>query len=147
MDVYNYYEASIRGNVFPPLFIPPEFTIKYYIEAFYWLGGEAFKNSLIITTCTTIIATVLGCMAGYSFARYKIGGFHLPFWVLSIRMMPPVAAIVPLFILMFKLKLIDTHLAIIITHLLVTLPFAIWMMRGFFIDLPLEIEEAAREIS
>ena len=44
-------------------------------------------------------------MAGYSFARYKIGGFHLPFWVLSIRMMPPVAAIVPLFILMFKLKI------------------------------------------
>ena len=59
-------------------------------------------------------------------------------------MMPPVAAIVHLFILMFKLKLIDTHLAIIVTHLLVTLPFAIWMMRGFFIDLPLDIEEAGR---
>ena len=137
-------KPQLEVMYYPPLFIPPEFTIKYYIEAFHWLGGEAFKNSLIITTCTTIIATVLGCMAGYSFARYKIGGFHLPFWVLSIRMMPPVAAIVPLFILMFKLKLIDTHLAIIITHLLVTLPFAIWMMRGFFIDLPLEIEEAAR---
>ena len=82
-------------------------------------------------------------MAGYSFARYKIGGFHLPFLVLSIRMMPPVAAIIPLFMIMLKLRLIDTHLAIIITHLLVTLPFAVWMMRGFFIEMPVEIEEAA----
>ena len=76
-------KPQLEVMYYPPLFIPPEFTIKYYIEAFYWLGGEAFKNSLIITTCTTIIATVLGCMAGYSFARYKIGGFHLPFWVLD----------------------------------------------------------------
>ena len=52
-------KPQLEVMYYPPLFIPPEFTIKYYIEAFYWLGGEAFKNSLIITTCTTSIATVL----------------------------------------------------------------------------------------
>ena len=68
-------KPQLEVMYYPPLFWPPEFTIKYYIEAYYWLGGKAFKNSLIITTSTTIIATILGCMAGYSFARYKIGGF------------------------------------------------------------------------
>ena len=136
-------KPQLEVMYYPPLFIPPEFTIKYYIEAFYWLGGEAFKNSLIITTCTTIIATVLGCMAGYSFARFNIGGFHLPFMILSIKMLPVVAFIIPLFFIAFKLNMIDTYLPIILSHLIICLPFAVWMMRGFFIELPVAIEEAA----
>src|SRR5262249_32034540 len=82
-------------------------------------------------------------LAGYSFARYRIGGFHLPFWVLSTRMMPPVAAVIPLFLVVKSLGMIDTHVAVIALHLLVTLPFAVWMTRGFFIQVPRAIEEAA----
>jgi multiple sugar transport system permease protein len=82
-------------------------------------------------------------MAGYSFARYKIGGFYLPFTILSIRMLPVVAFIIPLFMFSLKLRIIDTHLAIILSHLIICLPFSIWMMRAFFIDIPYQIEEAA----
>ena len=136
-------KPQLEVMYYPPKFLPPEITFKYYFDALHWEAGHSMRNSFIITSVTTVVATILGSMAGYSFARYKIGGFHLPFWVLSIRMMPPVAAIIPLFMIMLKLRLIDTHLAIIITHLLVTLPFAVWMMRGFFIEMPVEIEEAA----
>ena len=86
-------KPQLEVMYYPPKFLPPEFTFTYYFDAMNWLGGHGLKNSLIITTATTIVATTLGAMAGYSFARYKIGGFHLPFWILSIRMMPPVAAI------------------------------------------------------
>ncbi len=128
---------------YPPAFLPPEFTIRYYIESFGFRGGSALINSLIVTSTVTLIATVFGAMGGYAFARYKIGGFHLPFWILSTRMMPAVAAIIPLFLVMQQLGLIDQYGAVIAVHLIITLPFAIWMMRGFFLEVPAELEEAA----
>ena len=75
---------------YPPTFVPPELTFRYYVEAFDFRGGTALINSLIITSIVTIISTVLGTLGGYAFARYKVGGFHLPFWILSTRMMPQV---------------------------------------------------------
>ena len=128
---------------YPPAFYPPEFTIRYYIQAFDYRGGTGLINSLIVTGTVTVIATALGAMGGYAFARYKIGGFHLPFVILSTRMMPAVAAIIPLFLFMQQLGLIDTYAAVIAVHLIITLPFAIWMMRGFFLEVPVELEEAA----
>ncbi len=128
---------------YPPTFYPPEITFKYYVESFKFRGGSALINSLIVTGTVTVIATVFGAMGGYAFARYKIGGFHLPFWILSTRMMPAVAAIIPLFLFMQQLGLIDEYAAVIAVHLIITLPFAIWMMRGFFLEVPAELEEAA----
>ena len=128
---------------FPPTFAPPEITARYYMQAFDFRGGTALVNSLVITSIVTIISTALGTMGGYAFARYRVGGFHLPFWILSTRMMPQVAAIIPLFLLMKQFRLIDTYGAVIVVHLIVTLPFAIWMMRGFFLEMPVEMEEAA----
>ena len=123
-----------------PILLP---NIIDYSRLFSNFFSKEFTNSLIISSSATFLSIFFGTMAGYSFARFKIGGFHLPFMILSIKMLPVVAFIIPLFMLMLKLKLIDTHLAIMITHLLVTLPFAVWMMRGFFIEMPVEIEEAA----
>lgn len=128
---------------YPPTFLPPSLTLEYFFEALDFRGGEAFINSLIVGVAVTIISVVLGALSGYAFARYRIGGFHLPFWILSIRMMPAVAAIIPLFLLFNSLGLKDTYVAVILTHLLIALPFAVWMMRGFFIELPTEVEEAA----
>ncbi|MCY4452499.1 MAG: carbohydrate ABC transporter permease [Immundisolibacterales bacterium] len=128
---------------YPPTFVPPEFTFRYYAEAFDFRGGTALINSLIVTSIVTVISTVLGTLGGYAFARYKVGGFHLPFWILSTRMMPQVAAIIPLFLLMQQFGMIDRYGAVIAVHLIVTLPFAIWMMRSFFLETPVELEEAA----
>ena len=105
---------------YPPTFVPPEITFRYYVEAFDFRGGTALINSLIITSIVTVISTVLGTLGGYAFARYKVGGFHLPFWILSTRMMPQVAAIIPIFLLMQQFGLIDRYGAVIAVHLIVT---------------------------
>lgn len=128
---------------YPPIFFSLHPTLDGYAEAIAARGALVFKNSLIIAGFTTIISLLLGSLAAYSFARFRIGGFHLPFWILSTRMMPPVAAIIPLFILMNKLGILDTPPAVIATHLILTLPFAVWMMRGFFVEIPVEMEESA----
>ncbi len=129
---------------YPPVFYPPEPTVEpYATSVVQFSSGRIIVNTLIISGSATVISILLGAAAGYAFARYRIGGFHLPFWILSTRMMPAVAAIIPLFILMKNLRLIDTHVAVIALHLIVTLPFAVWMMRGFFMELPRELEEAA----
>ncbi|MFQ6018132.1 MAG: carbohydrate ABC transporter permease [Kiloniellaceae bacterium] len=129
---------------YPPIFYPPSPTLSPYSTSVQQFNSlRIIQNSLIITGSATIISIILGAAAGYGFARYRIGGFHLPFWILSTRMMPAVAAIIPLFLVMKNLRLIDTHVAVIALHLLVTLPFAVWMMRGFFMEIPQELEEAA----
>jgi multiple sugar transport system permease protein len=130
--------------VYPPLFHTPEPDFSAYATSLVQFhSSQILINSLIISGSATVIAILLGAIAGYGFARYRIGGFHLPFWILSTRMMPPVAAIIPLFLLIKELRLIDTYVAVIALHLIVTLPFAVWMMRGFFIEVPRELEEAA----
>lgn len=129
---------------YPPIFYPPQATVApYATSVVQFSSGRIIVNTLIITGSATVISILLGAVAGYGFARYRIGGFHLPFWILSTRMMPAVAAIIPLFILIKNLRLIDTHVAVIAVHLIVTLPFAVWMMRGFFLEIPRELEEAA----
>ena len=123
-----------------PILIPKSFDFELFISSF---KRKEFINSIIISSATTFLSVVMGTMAGYSFARFKIGGFHLPFMILSIRMLPIVAFIIPVFFITFKLNLIDTYLPIILSHLILCLPFAVWMMRSFFIEMPVEIEEAA----
>jgi multiple sugar transport system permease protein len=102
-----------------------------------------FKDSIIIAVSSTAVAIFLGTMAAYSMVRHRVGGNFLPFWILSTRMFPPIAIILPVYILMRKLGLLDTYYAIVIMHTLVNLPFVVWLMSGFFREVPKEIDEAA----
>ena len=90
-----------------------------------------------------LVSVVVGSLAAYSFARYKTGGENLSFWVLSTRMFPPVASALPLFLLFKQVSLLDTHMALIVANTIFNLPFVIWLLKGFFEDLPVELEEAA----
>jgi multiple sugar transport system permease protein len=104
-----------------------------------------FRSSVLAAGISTIIATTLGCLAGYGLAR---GNFrakrHLAFWIISTRMAPIAAVILPLFIGFTYLHLINTVWGLIVAYLSFNLPFAIWIMNAFFADLPPGIEEAAR---
>jgi multiple sugar transport system permease protein len=126
----------------PPRFFTRTPTLQFYGFAFREMIEE-FLNSLSIAASATLIAVVFGSISGYAFARYRVGGNTLPFWVLSLKYFPPVVAIVPYFLMMQKLHLIDTVLAVIIPHLIITTPFAIWMIKGFIQEVPRELEEAA----
>ena len=106
-------------------------------------AGDALLNSILIAAAVSAMSTALGALSGYGFARWGIGGLKLPFAILAIRMMPVVVLLVPIFMLIAAVGLVDSHAAIIAAHLIITLPFAVWMMRGFFLELPRELEEAA----
>ncbi len=86
----------------------------------------------------------LATPAAFGFAKMKVkGSRHYEFWVLSTRMMPPIAALIPIFLIIRKLGLFDTRTGIILPYIAFNLPYAVWMMTIFFRQLPDEIDEAA----
>jgi multiple sugar transport system permease protein len=99
-------------------------------------------NSLIVSVVGTIIAMVAGVLAAYGISRFKAGG-SLPFSLLQLRMFPPIAIIIPIMIMWAFLHMIDKWYGLVIIYGVVTLPFAAWLMKTFFDDIPNELNEAA----
>ena len=133
---------------YPPVFIPEDFSFRNYFNAMAFppdgRGGlQGLRDSLIIASATTVASVLIGSLAAYSLSRFKTGGENFSFWILSTRMFPPVAAALPLFLIFKEIKLLDTHLALIIANTVFSLPFVIWLLKGFFDELPTELEEAA----
>lgn len=127
---------------YPPRFATSRPTLQFYQFTMREAIPE-FLNSLSIAFFATLLAVVFGATSGYAFARYRVGGNSLPFWILSLKFFPPVVAIVPYFVMMNTLRLVDTQTAVIIPHLILTVPFAVWMIKGFIQEVPRELEEAA----
>jgi multiple sugar transport system permease protein len=135
----------------PPVWWPDNPTDLHYAESLNRFGGwEGLRNSLIIAAATTLLAVAVGTAAAYSMARFRTGGKHLAFWFLSQRILPPVAVILPVFLLYsrysrewFGYALIDTHIGLILLYTVFALPFTVWMMYAYFRQMPIELEEAA----
>ena len=105
---------------------------------------EYLKNSLVIAIGTTVGSLVLGMLAGYGFARFRFPGSDaVRFMVLVTRMAPRIVLVVPYYLMMQRLGLLDTYTGLVIAYISFALPFTIWLLIGFFMDVPLEIEEAA----
>lgn len=101
-------------------------------------------NSLIICSISVFIAVLLGLITAYGLNRFKFKGRDdISFWIISIRMAPPVVAIIPLFLIIKQLSLYDTYIALIIVYLMFNIPFAVWMLRGYIKQIPVELDEAA----
>jgi multiple sugar transport system permease protein len=106
--------------------------------------GPYIRNSLIAAGVSTIIAVVLGCLAGYGLARSRFRGKdHVAFWIISQRMAPIAAVILPLFVIFRFTGLLGSTLGLIVAYLTFNLPFAIWIMNAFFAELSPSLEEAA----
>jgi multiple sugar transport system permease protein len=127
---------------YPPKFGTQHPTIQHYTYTFQETIRK-FMNSLVVAFFATVVAIVFGATSAYGFARYNVGGSSLSFWILSLKFFPPVVAIVPYFLMMNTLHLIDTRMGVIIPHLIITVPFAVWMIKGFIQEVPRELEEAA----
>jgi multiple sugar transport system permease protein len=128
----------------PPVLFPSQPTIVHYTAAlFSYRGLDGLINSLIVSISATIASTILGTMMAYSLARFNTGGQHLSFWVLSQRFMPPIAVILPIFLIYRVLRLNDTHFGLIIAYTVITLPVSVWMMYAYFRQLPRSLEDAA----
>ena len=101
-------------------------------------------NSVIISLSTVIIGVPLAVMAAYAFSRYKFRGQNLLLiFVLSAQFLPATVVLLPYFIQFRNFGLLDTRIGLIIMHLTISIPFAIWLVKGFIDSLPIEIEQAA----
>ncbi len=137
-------KTELDALSFPPKWIFKP-TLDNYTEIFEFSPFARYLlNSFIVASLNTGVVLVLGSFAAYSLARFRFkGADDIAFWILSVRMMPPVAAIIPIYIIMRNLRLLDTPWSLVITYLTFNLPFAVWMMRSFFREIPREIEESA----
>jgi len=106
--------------------------------------GQRFLNSVIIGFGSTFLSVFLGTLAAYAFSRFKVPiKDDLLFFILSTRMMPPVAVAIPIFLMYRQLGLSDTHLGMILLYTAVNLSLSVWLLKGFIDEIPLEYEEAA----
>ncbi len=128
----------------PPVWFPAEPTFIHYTAAlFAYRGLEGLTNSFIVATATTVLSALLGTLMGYSLARFNTGGPHLSFWVLSQRFLPPIAIVLPVFLLYRGLGLYNSRIGLTLIYTVITLPLSVWMMYAYFRQLPKEMEEAA----
>ncbi len=132
---------------YPPRFIPDRWSFEGYRILFQREQlGHFFINSLVVTLASTALSVTLGSMAAYSLSRaplpFRLNGI-IAFWMLLTRMYPAIAIAIPYFLIIRNLNLLDTRWALIITHTAFNLPFVIWLMIGFYQELPRELERAA----
>lgn len=145
-------EAAIMVSP-PRFFFTP--TLENYQHALFDKGFLFYvRNTLIISVISTAIVIVVGSLAAYSFARYNVGDGHVLFFILSTKMMPAIAVILPYFLIFrdigrtgfgkFMHLGLDQHGALIVSYVMFNLPFAIWLLVSFFQDIPRELEQSAR---
>jgi multiple sugar transport system permease protein len=136
-------KTTQQVNTMPPLFFFKP-TLETYVRL---LSGEsmlAFRSSLVVSSSTVLIGLVVGFPAAYTLARVRFRARdRVNFWVLSMRMAPPFAFLVPYYLTFRFLHLLDTYPALIIVNMTFTLPFTIWMLESVIEDMPVELEEAA----
>ncbi|MDP2700234.1 carbohydrate ABC transporter permease [Thalassospira sp.] len=148
--------SSFRPNVEilskPAVWIPENINLDHYRAIFSSDPGQGavpvwnyFQNSMIIASTSTLIAIIIGMAGGYAFARYRFRGKNTLFlgFMLS-RTVPGIALSLPLFIVYAKLGIIDTEFGMILIYVALNLPFTIWLIDGFFRQVPEELGQAAQ---
>lgn len=128
----------------PPFYFPKTITLQHYYDLFFKRDiSPVFLNSLTIALASTAISIVFGTLAAYVFARSKSKLMDgLLSLILTGRMMPAVALVIPLYMVMRQLNLVNTKTSLIVAYTAMSLPFAIYMMMGFISQIPYEIEES-----
>jgi multiple sugar transport system permease protein len=138
---------------------PPKWLFSPVLSNYLFAFREAnfglyIKNTLLVSVASTALVVVLGALASYGFARYNVGKGHLMFFILTTRMMPAIAVIIPYFLIFRTLGSsavgralgvgLDRPGALVVAYTMFNLPFAIWLMHSFFQDIPRELEDTAR---
>lgn len=144
-------KSQFAAMTFPPEWWPSEPTLASYqklLDPQNSVGRDFlrfFWNSLVVSTLTTIFAVLVAVPAAYAFSRFSFPGRKFLFFSVLLRnMFPAVIFLVPLFILMRFLGLMNTHGSLVITYLTFGLPLAIWLLKGFYDNIPIQLEQAAR---
>jgi multiple sugar transport system permease protein len=129
---------------YPPVWWPQALQFANYAVLFKDGDVIVIWNSLVIAGMSTFISMILGTMAAYSLVRFRTGGENLAVWIISQRMVPPIAIVFPVFLIYVWFGLVDTFVGLVLLYTAFNLPYVIWMMRGYIGEVPLELEESAR---
>lgn len=131
-----------------PTWIPAQITWEHYHEVMLERGFmRFFTNTIVVAVFSTILSIAAGSLAAYSLTRFQFRAkldYLFLIWALIIRTIPPIVFVIPLFITFRDLGLTDVRLMLILSYQIYTLPLCIWMLLGFFRDVPLDLEEAAQ---
>jgi multiple sugar transport system permease protein len=125
---------------------PTKFTLTNYVEVLDTSRGlmSGLINSMIIATFTSAVALTVGSAAAYALARLSLPGSNaILLSILATQMFPGIVIAIPLFIVMSRLGMIDTHLGLMFVYLSFVLPIVIWILKGFFESIPIQLEKAA----
>lgn len=148
--VLNSFRPTVEILAKPPIWIPHTLNLEHYTAMFGGAGEGGvpvltyFRNSLIISLTSTVIALLIGMSGGYAFARYSFKGKSALFvGLMASRAVPGVALSLPLFIIFGRTGIIDTHFGLILVYVAMNVPFTIWLIDGFFRQVPKELAEAA----
>jgi multiple sugar transport system permease protein len=139
-------KIGVEVATYPPVYIPSRITFENYTAVLQGENAKFLVNSVIIALSSTFLTTIMGAMAAYALAKSYLSFWlrrALMLWILVTRIFPPITTAIPYYVVIKSLGLADTHIALIITYVAYGLPFVIWLMLGFFQDLPADIEKAA----
>jgi multiple sugar transport system permease protein len=144
-------KSQFAALQYPPQWWPSEPTLQNYwrlLDPSDSIGQEFlryFWNSFYVSLLTTIIGVVVAVPAAYAFSRFRFPGRTFLFFTVLLRnMFPAVVFLMPLFLLMRWLGLVNTHGSLILTYLTFGLPLSIWLLKGFYDNIPIQLEQAAR---
>lgn len=133
---------ELDNTAFPPVFIPNPPTLANYVDVFARNNFLLyFWNSVLVTGGAVAIGLLVGVPAGYGIARGKAAKFAI--LILIARMTPALSYLIPLFLVFQMLGMIGTITALVITHLVITIPIIVWIMIGYFENVPMDLEDAA----
>ncbi|BDG59135.1 carbohydrate ABC transporter permease [Caldinitratiruptor microaerophilus] len=139
--VMSSFKTQVQITATPPQWIWQP-TLENYVEVLQAQRfGTYIWNSFVVAAGSTLAGFVLGLPAAYAIARYRQHGLGMV--ILVARIVPGITFLVPWYIFFSKLKLVDTYTALILSHLLVVMPFIVWVMIAFFEAIPTEVIEAA----
>ena len=130
---------------------PPQFTFTPTLDAFRYTfvepgaNAKQLLNSIVVAGGATLLNVPFALPAAYSLSRYRMRGKRqIMLWYIGLLMAPPVVFLIPYFIFMSRLRLNGTYLSMIVMMQTITIPFSIWLLKGFFDEVPFELEEAAQ---
>lgn len=128
-----------------PTLLPHSFSLQNYVQAITKDGFfKAFENSMIVVFFTVLVSMIVATFAAIAVARMKFKGKRIYIAsILLVQMLPLAALLIPIYLLLSKLHLVNTLAGVILTYIALVLPFVVWTLRGFLINIPVELEEAA----
>ncbi len=136
---------------YPPELIPSNPTLEQYwtlLSPSSDVGHDFLRymwNSIYVSTATTVLGVVVAVPAAYAFSRFRFPGRKFLFFAVLLRnMFPAVVFLMPLFMVMRWLRLVNTEMSLILTYLTFGLPLSIWLLKGFYDNIPVQLEQAAR---